>query len=119
MNRGEVYWADLRPRSGSEQRGRRPVVIVSHDAFNHLETWRSLIVVPLSTSTRQARRGPTAVVVEAGIAGLERASVALCHQPTTIDRSKLSELIGRLPDEAMRLIEAGLLAAMDLRRGAG
>ena len=29
MRRGEIYWADLEPRSGSEQRGRRPVVVVS------------------------------------------------------------------------------------------
>jgi mRNA-degrading endonuclease toxin of MazEF toxin-antitoxin module len=28
MKRGEVYWADLVPRSGSEQTGRRPVVVV-------------------------------------------------------------------------------------------
>lgn len=33
MKRGEVYWADLAPRSGSEQRGRRPVVVISHDAL--------------------------------------------------------------------------------------
>ena len=26
MKRGEVYWADLAPRSGSEQQGRRPVI---------------------------------------------------------------------------------------------
>ena len=26
MKRGEVYWADLVPRSGSEQTGRRPVI---------------------------------------------------------------------------------------------
>src|SRR5580658_697712 len=31
MKRGEVYWADLVPRSGSEQTGRRPVILVSHD----------------------------------------------------------------------------------------
>ena len=34
MKRGDVYWADLVPRSGSEQTGRRPVVVVSHDGFN-------------------------------------------------------------------------------------
>ena len=34
MARGEVYWADLVPRSGSEQTGRRPVILVSHDGFN-------------------------------------------------------------------------------------
>ena len=43
MIRGEVYWADLAPRSGSEQRGRRPVVVVSHDnrirQFAHRIVW--------------------------------------------------------------------------------
>ena len=34
MRRGEVWLADLTPRSGSEQRGRRPVVVLSHDGFN-------------------------------------------------------------------------------------
>lgn len=34
MKRGEVYLADLAPRSGSEQQGRRPVIVLSHDVFN-------------------------------------------------------------------------------------
>ena len=63
MKRGEVYWADLAPRSGSEQRGRRPVVVISHDAFNQTPGWRSIIVVPLSTSVAQAGRGPSAVLL--------------------------------------------------------
>ena len=34
MKRGDVYWADLVPRSASEQQGRRPVIVISDDAFN-------------------------------------------------------------------------------------
>jgi len=34
MRRGDIYRAQLTPRSGSEQQGVRPVIIVSHDAFN-------------------------------------------------------------------------------------
>jgi len=41
MKRGDVYWADLAPRSGSEQQGRRPVIVISHDAFNQTQGWRS------------------------------------------------------------------------------
>lgn len=59
MKRGEVYWADLIPRSGAEQTGRRPVVVVSHDGLNQTAGWMSIIVVPLSTSSSQAKRGPT------------------------------------------------------------
>ena len=72
LKRGEVYWARLAPRSGSEQTGRRPVIVLSHDAFNKVPTWRSVIVVPVSSSLRQAGRGPTAVPLPAGVGGLER-----------------------------------------------
>ena len=70
MKRGELYWADLNPRAGSEQNGRRPVVVVSNDGFNRTPGWRSVIVVPLSTSAAQASRGPTVVELPTGIAGL-------------------------------------------------
>ena len=114
MKRGEVWWADLSPRSGSEQRGRRPVVIVSHDAFNQTEAWQSIIVVPFSTSVTQSRRGPTAPSLPRGAAGLPRGSVALCHQVTTLDRSKLTQSIGTLPADAQQLVEDGLKAALCL-----
>jgi mRNA-degrading endonuclease toxin of MazEF toxin-antitoxin module len=114
VKRGDVYWAELVPRSGSEQKGRRPVVVVSHDAFNQVESWRSIIVVPLSTSKAQAQRGPTAIVLRKGTAGLKRGSVALCHQVTTLDRAKLTKYIGTLPLAKLAELEAGLKAALDI-----
>jgi len=115
MRRGEVYWADIHPRSGSEQRGRRPVVVVSHDAFNQTAAWRSVIVVPLSTSDAQRRRGPTAVPIPQGTSGLSRESVALCHQVTTLDRAKLNQQIGVLPSRVLDQVNEGLQVALDLR----
>ena len=109
-----MYWADLAPRSGAEQAGRRPVVVVSHDGFNDVPTWRSVIVVPVSTSDAQARRGPTAVLLASGAGGLRAQSVALCHQVTTLDRAKLTERLGALPSAVVRDLEAGLRAALDL-----
>ena len=114
MKRGEVYWAHLVPRSGSEQQGRRPVVVISHDAFNQTSGWRSIIVLPLSTSTAQAGRGPSAVLLVRGAAGLGRESVVLCHQITTLDRSKLAQRIGELSAAELIAVEDGLRAALDL-----
>lgn len=114
MKRGEVHWADLVPRSGSEQTGRRPVIVISHDGFNQTPGWRSIIVVPVSTSVSQGRRGPTVVGIPAGNAGLPHASFAVCHQVTTLDRAKLTKRIGILPYEVLRDVELGLKAAMDL-----
>jgi mRNA interferase MazF len=96
MKRGDVYLADLAPRSGSEQQGRRPVIVVSHDGFNQAPGWRSVNVVPVSTSATQAARGPTAIALPKGAGGLAKPSVALCHQITTLDRAKLSQRLGTL-----------------------
>jgi mRNA interferase MazF len=114
MKRGDVYWADLVPRSGSEQTGRRPVILVSNDGFNQAPGWRSVIVVPISTSAAQARRGPTVVEIPSGAAGLGKASVAVCHQVTTLDRAKLSKQIGTLPRNVAQDLSEGLKAALDL-----
>ena len=114
MKRGDVYWADLVPRSGSEQAGRRPVILVSHDAFNQTPGWRSIIVVPMSTSGSQGRRGPTVVELPAGSVGLSKASFAVCHQVTTLDRSKLSKRIGSLPAGLLHEVEEAIKSAMDL-----
>jgi mRNA interferase MazF len=109
-----VFWADLSPRSGAEQRGRRPVVVVSNDGFNLTPTWRSVIIVPLSTSESQAGRGPTTVPLPAGSASLKRPSVALCHQVTTLDRAKLTARVGMLPASLLTRIDDALKAALDL-----
>jgi mRNA interferase MazF len=114
MNRGDVYWADLVPRSGSEQTGHRPVIILSHDAFNRIASWRSMIVIPVSTSGAQAKRGPTAILLPKGAGGLDRESVALCHQVTTLDRGKLNRRLGALDPALLARVEAGIKAAMDL-----
>jgi mRNA-degrading endonuclease toxin of MazEF toxin-antitoxin module len=92
-------------------------VVVSHDGFNVVEAWRSIIVVPLSTSPSQARRGPTTVSLPRGTGGLRRQSVALCHQVTTLDREKLSVRIGAVPRAYLDQIGLGLKVAMDLLEG--
>lgn len=114
MQRGELYWVRLAPRSGAEQRGRRPAVIVSNDGFNQVSTWRSFIIVPLTTSARQARRGPSMVVLSARETGLSKDSHAICHQITTLDRSKIEQPIGALSRESMQRVEQGIAAACDL-----
>jgi mRNA-degrading endonuclease toxin of MazEF toxin-antitoxin module len=114
MRRGDVYWADLVPRSGSEQTGRRPVIVASHDGFNQTPGWKSIIVVPISTSSSQGQRRPTVIELSGGTAGLPRTSFAVCHQVTTLDRAKLTKRVGALPPESLREVERGLKAAMDL-----
>jgi mRNA interferase MazF len=114
VRRGDLHWADLGPRSGSEETGRCPVVIVSHDGFNLTPGWRSVIVVPITTSASQARRSPTVVAVPGGAGGIPKTSFALCHQVTTLDRAKINKKIGALSADLLWEVERGLKAALDL-----
>ena len=102
--------AEVQPGSGSEQSGRRPVIVVSHDGFNRTPHWFSLIVVPVSSSSRH--RGPTSVTLEAGCGGLDRDSVALCHQVTTLDRRKLLRLMGTLGPSKLEAVAEALRGAL-------
>jgi len=54
------------------------------------------------------------VEISAGAGGLPKTSFAVCHQVTTLDRMKLTKRIGLLTAEALREVEIGLKAAMDL-----
>lgn len=114
MRRGDVWWASIEPRSGSEQRGERPVVIVSTDGFNRVPAWRSIIVVPCSTSISQLQRAPTVVALAAGSCGLTVDCAALAHQITTLDRGKLQRKVGELTAAQLAALEAAIRAAIDL-----
>ena len=114
MRRGDLYLAELSPRSGAEIQGGRPVLVVSHDSFNRVTAWQSVMVVPLTTSAAQARRGPTAVPIPDGAGGLHGDGVAVCHQITTLDRTKLIRRLGALPADVLAAVELGIKAALDL-----
>jgi mRNA interferase MazF len=114
MKRGDVFWAELTPRSGSEQSGSRPVIIVSHNGFNQTSNWRSITVVPVSTSGRQEKRALTVLPLPKDTAALAQARSAVCHQVTTLDRAKLARRLGALPASILVQVEQSLKAAMDL-----
>jgi mRNA interferase MazF len=111
MQRGEIFWCDLGVPRGSEQAGIRPVVILQADVV--LDVWTTVIVVPL-TSQRQWLRLPTCVAVPKGAGGLRDDSVALCHQTSVIDKTRLRDFIGVLPPAIMRVIEDVVILTLGL-----
>ena len=113
MKRGDLYWADFTHRKGSEQSGKRPALILSHDAFNSIPTWHSVIVVPLTTSSK-ALKGPTAIPIPKASGGLKADSIVLCHQVTTLDRTRLKDRIGALDSVSIHSVEKGILLAMGI-----
>jgi mRNA-degrading endonuclease toxin of MazEF toxin-antitoxin module len=81
MRRGEIWLVGLDPAVGHEQKGRRPVLIVSPDSFNALT--QVPLVVPITTRGNFARVAGFAVTLEA--AGTKTRGVVRCDQPRPVD----------------------------------
>jgi len=115
MVRGEVYFMELSPCSGSERTGRRPCIIVSSDAFSANSRWQSITVVPLTSAARWRRPSPTTVVLDEGECNLPRPGAAVAHQVTTLDKGKIQgTLVGTVPAVKMALVDVALRNCLGL-----
>jgi mRNA interferase ChpB len=79
MKRGDIYLVTLDPTEGREQRGHRPVLVVSATEFN--STTELAVVLPITTGGEFARRVGFAVA----ISGIETTGVVRCDQPRVLD----------------------------------
>ena len=106
ISRGDVWWASLPPPTGSGPGFRRPVVVVQGDALNrsHLAT---VVCVPLTSNLRWVD-APGNVPLSGANAGLPRDSVANVSQIVTLDKTLLTERVGRLSASKLELVLAGI-----------
>ena len=102
---GEIWWADLGDPSGSGP-GFRPVVIVQGEPFNR-SAIATVVCVPLTSNLRWAE-APGNVLLGSGITGLPSDSVANVSQVITLDRSHLTERVGRLDASRLGLVLGGI-----------
>jgi mRNA-degrading endonuclease toxin of MazEF toxin-antitoxin module len=95
MKRGEIWMVALDPAQGHEQQGRRPVLIVSPEAFNRVT--RVPVVVPITRSGRFARTAGFAVTLEG--AGTKTSGVVRCDQPRALDLgARFARRVESVPD---------------------
>jgi len=79
MRRGDIYMVDLDPATGREQRGHRPVLVISADAFN--AATKLPVVLPITNGGDFAQRIGFAVP----LAGLKTTGIVRCDQPRVLD----------------------------------
>ena len=79
MKRGEVYMVDLEPTHGREQRGHRPVVVVSPDEFNRATG------LPLNPADHKWRRFCRHIRFAVPLARIKTTGVVRCDQPRVLD----------------------------------
>ncbi|MDR1915515.1 MAG: type II toxin-antitoxin system PemK/MazF family toxin [Synergistaceae bacterium] len=100
VNKWDIYYCSLDPAQGSEQRGKRPVLVVSNDVVNHILP--VLTVLPLSSFKPGDKVYPSEALLLSGVTGLPKDSIAMVQQVRTVSISRLSGLAGRLEDNDAR-----------------
>ncbi len=95
------FLASLDPTKGSEQAGKRPVLVISNEQLNQILP--VVNIIPL-TSRKSSSRViyPNEVLLPAKTAGLRVDSIALCYQIRTLDKKRLERRLGRLDSENLR-----------------
>jgi len=81
MKRGEIWLVSLDPTEGHEQKGRRPVLIVSPEAFNRVT--KVPVVLPITSGGNFARTAGFAVPLTG--AGTKTTGIVRCDQPRALD----------------------------------
>jgi mRNA-degrading endonuclease toxin of MazEF toxin-antitoxin module len=105
MKRGEIWLVSLDPALGHEQKGRRPVLIVSPEAFNRIT--KLPVILPITSGGNFARTAGFAVPL-AG-AGITTTGVVRCDQPRILDLGarggrKLESVPDAIMDEVLAKI---------------
>ena len=119
IKRGEIFFVDLNPIKGREQRGNRPVLVVSNDAINAQPL---VVTVVVGTDASNVPRDyPVNVRVTAAETGLPSDTVFLCFQIRSLDPSRFSsggkgqtQRVGVMPAERMREVDAALCLTLGL-----
>ena len=110
MQRGEIWIVSLDPSAGHEQRGTRPVLIVSPAAFN--EVTGTPVVLPITTGGSFARRRGFAVPLDD--AGTRTTGVIRCDQPRVLDlAARNGKRVEAVPEPIIADVLARLAAILD------
>ncbi len=111
MQRGDIYFVPLDPTEGREQRGTRPVVVVSPTDFNRLTN--APVVVPVTNGGNFARMAGFAVSLSG--TGLQVQGVVRCDQPRVLDLAarKARRTGERVPDDVLSDILARLVTLFE------
>jgi mRNA interferase MazF len=92
---GDIFWANLEPTRGKEQRGRRPVLVISRNELNKLPL--TILVMIGTGAERISDRYASDLHVKAAEAGLPKDTTFTGLQIRSLDPARLGDRIGNLP----------------------
>ena len=101
--RGNIHWADLNPVRGSEQGGKRPVLILSHNVFNERS---GTVIVAVLTSQPQKAGFP--LTLELSDPKLPKRSWVKMSQIRTLSIKRMRKKVAIATEEELALVIEGL-----------
>lgn len=107
---GEIWIADLDLTRGREQAGKRPVLVVSADAFNHSPA-DLLVVLPITSKEKGIR---SHIPLEPKTTGLRMKSYVICEQPRTVAKDRLTRRAGAVSAATLDEVRLWLRVLLDL-----
>lgn len=112
ISRGEIHWADLGVASGSRPAKRRPVLVIQSDPYNASRL--STVLAAVVTSNTDLATMPGNVFVPTTASGLRRDSVVNVTALVTLNKTDLTDRVGRLPLSLMNEVDRGLRQVLAL-----
>jgi len=113
VKRGQVFWADLgNNNQGSEQSGRRPVIIIQNDVGN---TYSPTTIIAVITSQLTKAKLPVHVELQKEINNMPQDSVILFEQIRTLDKRRLQDKICQLDELMMRKIDKAIGTSLGIK----
>ena len=110
--RGEIWWAILPAPTASEPGYRRPLLIIQSDDFNRSRI-KTIIAVVLTSNLRLSE-APGNVLLSKKDSNLPKRSVANVSQLITVDKSFLTEKVGKLNPHKLEEVEIGIRLVLSL-----
>lgn len=107
--RGEVWLVNWNPGRGSEQKGKRPALIIQNDIGN--EKSLTTIVAAISSSVKIY---PINVRIDPPEGGLEYCSIVKTSQILTVDKDRLEKKLGQFRKETMVDIDKAIKLSLAL-----
>ena len=111
IKRGDLFRADLNPTKGSEQAGRRPVLIIQNDIGNQFS---EVTIVAAVTSKSFSKEYPVNVNLPKGAGNLKADSTVMLNQIRTLDKARLENKIGHLSGYYLDKVNAAVKLSLGL-----
>jgi len=111
IKRGDILLVFLNPSVGSEQGGKRPVVVIQNNIGNKYSP--TIIVAPITSKQNKAKLPTHVEIDDYQICGLDKPSIVLLEQIETIDKSRIIKKLNCVNENTLRKINEAIKISID------